>query len=174
MTSKVTIENQDSVPPHVAEALAQAKEAEAQDRVAITEATSEPDDEDTEAAELRQKMMQRKYTFNFVWPQPQERAEDYDGPTFEGVFTSVIPDVRTRRQMGIARAKLAMGTAYEALDPFTNEINLILARLEWTVDASANPEGHWSHDFNSVVEYEMLQALYQEVAAHEAIFLRRA
>lgn len=107
-------------------------------------------------------MRQREYTFPFEYV-------DAQGKHYSGTFTNKVPDIRTRQQMGILRAQLAGGVPFETLDPFTRELNMVLAHLTYTLKDEGRPD--WAKDFNALVDTGPLYKLWEEVALHEATFL---
>lgn len=103
---------------------------------------------------------QREYTFNFNWTSPA-------GKNYKGEFTNRILTIRDKQGVGLMRAKLAGGMAYEAMDPVTIEINLIIAHLTFSLIKRPS----WADDLLGLTELSLLQEIYVEVASHEAIFL---
>lgn len=102
----------------------------------------------------------REYTFDFKWV-------DGRGKPWEGKFTNTVLNIRDRQLVGVLRAQLANNVPVEALDPLTQEINLIVAHL--TFSLSRKPK--WADDLNTLDNPRVLQEVYEEVMAHEATFL---
>jgi hypothetical protein len=102
----------------------------------------------------------REFTFQF-------RHEAPNGKIWEGTFTNHVLSLRERQMVGIMRARLGGGMPVESLDPLTAEINLMLAHLEY----SLTDKPDWAKDLSKVEDLGMVQALYAEVATHEATFL---
>lgn len=100
-----------------------------------------------------------KYTFDFKW-------EDGTGKVLSGKFTSKILTIGEQSLVGILRARLSAGIAYEALDDFTKELNFLVANLTYSLEERPR----WAEDLRKLDNIEILQALYVEVAAHEATF----
>ena len=162
----------DELPAHIRDALAEQEREDLSDIKERLEEAEKPAKDELD--EVTKKRMQRNYTFEFEWPPAPKKGErPANERVWKGVFTNTVANIRLRRQIGVTRAELAQGVEFEVMDPFTREINLILAHLTWTLDCTANAEGHWSRDLQGLDDYEVLQALYQEVVAHEATFLGR-
>ena len=105
---------------------------------------------------------QKTWSFHFDWV-------DGRGKHWVGDFTNTILTIRERQMLGVMRARLSGGSAYEALDPLTNEINYIISHLAFSLgDEKGRPE--WARDLREVHDVALLQALYAEVASHEATF----
>lgn len=158
--AKSTAEKLPEIPPHVQEAMGGEDDlAEMKERLEKADGGKEEDELPADV----QKMMERDYaiTFNFTAA---------NGKVWTGSFVNTVPDVKTRRLIGIMRAELQGSAPWESLDPLTREINLILAHLSWSLE-SKNPKGHWSENLQELLDYSVLQALYEEVLAHESTFL---
>lgn len=91
---------------------------------------------------------------------------DRRGKLWQGKFTNQILSIRDRQLVGIMRARLAGGQPFEAVDPLTAEINLMVAHL--TQSLTERPE--WAKDLLALTDYEILQAIYLEVDSHESHF----
>jgi hypothetical protein len=86
-----------------------------------------------------------------------------------GDFTNKVLTIRERQMLGVMRARLSGGMTYDALDPLTNEINYMVAHLAFSLgDEKDRPE--WARDLRDTENVALLQALYAEVASHEAMF----
>lgn len=83
----------------------------------------------------------------------------------EGEFQNTVPDMKTSRMIGLMRAHLGGGVAYERLDPFSQELFLMVAHLSY----SLTKKPAWADDLLAL-DHTVLQALYSEVAVHEATF----
>jgi hypothetical protein len=140
------------IPEGTTSADLKAKVAEAQ--ASATPASPEDD--------RKARMRERVYTFPF-------RFVDGNGKILEGTFTNTVPDMRTRTTIGVLRAQLSGGMDYDALDPSTKELTLILSHLTYSLDEKARPE--WSRDLLKLHNPALLRALWEEVATHEATFL---
>src|SRR4030042_1925301 len=103
---------------------------------------------------------QREYIFDFEWKDPH-------GKVWKGKFTNKVPDIRTRQLVGALRAQLGNNLPAEALDLATQEINLVIAHM--TFSLIKRPK--WAEDLGALYDFQLLPAIYQEVANHEATFL---
>ena len=139
----------DMTMPHLAD------EANLDDLKSAMEQKDAPSDD-----VLSDPKMQEEYTFAFSWKAP-------NGKEFTGTFTTKILSIAERQNMGALRAHFSNGMAYQALDPLTNEINMILAHLAYALVKKPS----WANDLRQYPYPELLQSLYDEVASHEATFL---
>lgn len=104
--------------------------------------------------------MQRKYTFQFSW-------KDGRGKNWNGEFVNEVLSIKQRQMVGILRARMAAGIPVTALDELTQEVNLMIAHMSYSL--VERPQ--WAEDLQALDDIRLLQELYQEVLAHEAIFL---
>jgi len=102
----------------------------------------------------------REYSFAIHW-------EDGHGKLWSRTFVNKVPDIGTRQAIGVLRAKLAGNVPVESLDPMTQEINLMIAHLTYSLEK--RPE--WAENLAEIMDVRLLQAIYSEVLAHEATFL---
>lgn len=102
--------------------------------------------------------MLREYLFEFKFTTP-------GGKVFTGTFTNKILNVREKELVGIMRARLSGGIAYEVLDTFTKELNMMVSHL--SISLKEKPD--WAKDLLDLDE-EVIHALYAHVAEHEATF----
>ena len=102
-----------------------------------------------------------EYIFDFSFQNAQR--------TYAGKFKNRILNIRQQRAVGVLRASLSGGVPFESLDGLTSEMSLVLAHLTHSLDEKMRPE--WAKDLEALDDYRVLQALYQEVAQHEATFL---
>jgi hypothetical protein len=101
----------------------------------------------------------REYTFQFSW-------KDGLGKIWKGEFTNKILSIRDRQMVGVMRARLATGLPAEALDAFTQEVNLMIAHMSFSLIKTPL----WAKDLRDLDDVRLLQALYTEVLDHEATF----
>lgn len=125
---------------------------------ASAEELKEEIDEATETTENDEKYKER-YTFQFKW-------KDGRGKVWKGSFTNKILTIAEQQAVGILRAKLGGGMPSNTIDAFTNEINLMIAHMTYSLDDV--PE--WAKDLRKLQSVELLQQIYLEVASHEATF----
>lgn len=102
----------------------------------------------------------REYTFDFEW-------KDGRGKVWKGKFTNEMLSIRKRQLVGVLRSELGNNLPVDALDQFTQEINLMLAHLAF----SLTKKPAWADDLSSLDDVRLVQEIYTEVAAHEATFL---
>lgn len=104
--------------------------------------------------------MQKHYTFMFSW-------KDGNGKLWQGNFTNKVLSIKERQLMGIMRARMSGGLAIDSIDPLTQELNLIIAHL--TFSLVKRPK--WASDLQALENIKLLQEIYLEVSSHEAMFL---
>jgi hypothetical protein len=102
---------------------------------------------------------EEEWTFHFKWQSPK-------GILYAGSFTNRILSVGDKQAAGIMQAKLGAGMPSDSLDPLTSELNFIISRLSF----SLTDKPDWAKNLRDIKEVPLLQALYTEVASHEAIF----
>lgn len=111
-------------------------------------------------------MLRREYVFPFTFTSGGEK--------FEGTFTSRVLDIATRQKVGVLRAMLAGGVAFEVLDPNTRDANFLRATLAHAlVETKEHPLPAWAKNLGALIDIDILHALYEVVQKHEATFLRR-
>lgn len=137
---------------------ATAEELQQQVAAVAEKAKATPEDE------KRKKMREKRFTFAFDFT-------GKNGKTYDGTFTSVVPDMKTRSNIGILRAQLAGGMPFASLDPVTSERFFVLAHLTFMLDATALPD--WAKSLEALEDPDVIYALWSEVQAHEATFLGR-
>jgi len=131
-------------------------DASTEDLKSSAEESIEPKKEEID---LNDPKLKEKYIFNFSW-------EDGRGKTWEGVFANKILSIKEQQAVGVMRASLNGGIEFKAMDPFTAEINLIISHLAFSL--VQKPE--WAEELRELKDVSLLQALYGEVAEHEATF----
>lgn len=102
---------------------------------------------------------ERVYTFDFVW-------KDGRGKKWEGTFQNQILSISDRQLVGIMRARMGSNAPVEALDALTRELNLMISHMSFSL--IERPD--WAKDLRALQDVRLLQALYTEVAEHEATF----
>jgi len=103
---------------------------------------------------------QSEYTFNLDYT-------DTRGKHWVGEFTSKILTIRERQFMGAMRSRMSGGAAIESLDSLTIELNLMTAHMTYSL--IKRPQ--WAAQPGEMKDVSLIQAIYEEVAAHEARFL---
>lgn len=101
----------------------------------------------------------REYPFDFSWT-------DTAGKKWEGKFVSKILTLGDQSLVGVLRARLGGSVPYEAMDDFSKELNFLLANLTYAL----KERPPWAEDLRKLDDMALLQALYAEVAQHEATF----
>lgn len=89
-----------------------------------------------------------------------------NGERFVGEFTNQVLTVGLQSQRGALAAALALGQSYESLDPYTREWNEKVAHLRTSLVKKPN----WFADISGIVHHQLIDAVYEEVAAHELAF----
>jgi hypothetical protein len=132
---------------------------------------AEEQDENTarslEQARRRREQRAERWTFDF--PSPEAKLP----PQYAGRFTSVIPTLQARQNIGIMRARLGGGLPFEALDPYTREVNLIVSTLFHVLDRESKDFPEWAKNLQAVKHIDVLYALFAEVSSHEETFFGR-
>ena len=106
--------------------------------------------------------MKTKYAFSINWT-------DGQGKVWKGDFINKILSIRDRQMVGVMRARLGNALPSESLDILTQELNLMIAHLMFSLEAKPD----WAEDLRDLQHVELLQNVYMEVMAHEAMFFRR-
>lgn len=102
---------------------------------------------------------QKEYTFKFDWTNPV-------GKRYQGEFTNKILTIADKQNVGIMRARLGGGMPVESLDGLTIEINLMVSHMTFSLIKTPT----WADDLRALIEHELIQEIYMEVASHEATF----
>lgn len=102
-----------------------------------------------------------EYVFDFEW-------RDGRGKVWRGRFKNQILSIGQQQLAGALQAQMGGGQPYNTLDGLTQEINLMVAWMTFSLDQKQRPL--WALDFRAIKNVSLLQALYQEVASHEATF----
>jgi hypothetical protein len=109
---------------------------------------------------------EKRYSFEFS-------HTDSRGKVFRGTFVNEILSIRQRRLMKITKARLSGNVTVGALDADIWELNEMIAHLTISLDKSADGFPRWAEDLEGLYDESVIQALYEEVASHEARFHRR-
>ncbi len=88
------------------------------------------------------------------------------GKKWQGRFINRILTIHDRQMVGVMRARLTGGAAFASLDPLTAEINHIVTHLT----QSLKDRPSWAKNLLSLTNYEVIQAIYEEVDSHESHF----
>jgi hypothetical protein len=103
--------------------------------------------------------MQLRYTFSINWT-------DNQGKIWKGEFVNKILSIRERQMVGVMRSRLGNALPSESLDLLTQELNLMVAHLMFSLEVKPD----WAEDLRDLQHVELLQTIYMEVASHEAMF----
>jgi len=105
-----------------------------------------------------------RYVFDFKY-------RDSRGKVWSGKFTNRILKVGQRRMLKILKAQLSGGVSVQALDADGWLLNGMLAHLQLSLERNSDfPK--WAEDLEALYDERIIEALYEEVASHEAIFRR--
>lgn len=101
-----------------------------------------------------------QYTFTL-------RHRDARNKLWEGTFTSKILSIGERQLVGVLRSRYQGGATLESLDASTADLNLKLAHLSYSLVHYPK----WAEKMRELRDPGVIDAIYQEVASHEAFFL---
>lgn len=101
-----------------------------------------------------------QYTFTL-------KHRDARNKLWEGTFTTKILSIGERQLVGVMRSRYQGGQALESLDASTADINMKLAHLSYSLVHAPK----WAEKLREIKDPGVLDAIYQEVASHEAFFL---
>lgn len=105
---------------------------------------------------------QKEYTFEFSF---QNRR----GKRWKGTFINRILSIRQKQQVKVLKAQLSGCLPVQSLDADIWALNEIIAHM--TISLIKRPD--WADELTDLYDEELLEALYKEVASHEAFFHRR-
>jgi hypothetical protein len=103
-----------------------------------------------------------EYPFVFNWT-------DSRGKVWHGNFVNRILDVQKRQESGVLQATLQGGLPFEAFTPFHRDLNVAIAHMTY----SLTKREKWAKDLRKILDPDLILALFEEVALHEATFWRR-
>jgi hypothetical protein len=144
-------------PKHLTDAAA-AVPSKTDDLKAEVERAVEPPQ--AEEQKLDDPKLEEKYAFHFDW-------KDRRGRRHVGDFVNQILSIRDRQLAGVMRARLAGGMPQESLDPLTDELNLMVSHMAFSLVEKPD----WANELRDVKDPALLQEIYKEVLSHEATFL---
>lgn len=119
-----------------------------------------PEEEAAKLAAKNDPKLNKRYPFKFKWT-------DGRGKTWEGDFVNEVLSIRQRQMVGVLRARMAAGVPVESLDELTQEINLMIAHMTYSLVEKPK----WAEDLQALESIRVIQELYGEVLTHEATFL---
>lgn len=101
---------------------------------------------------------QPEYTFQLNW-------KDGRGKVWTGEFTDKILTIGERQMVGALRARFS-NTPMDRLDALTVHVNMMIAHMTFSLTKRAE----WAKDLRELHNVDLIQAIYDEVASHEATF----
>jgi len=114
-----------------------------------------------ELQEAEDPKMQREWEFTF-------RHEDGQGRVFQGVFVNKIANFMDLSKIGAVKANFLGGLPIESFDTYTLDHNEKMAHL--SVSLIKRPDWCQGDKLFDLYDKGLLDALYAEVASHEATF----
>lgn len=91
---------------------------------------------------------------------------DVRGRMWRGRFRCHVLTIREKVQVGLLKSRLAGNVPPEALDVVTSSLLEMLAHLTIALDDAPD----WASDLERIRDPGVVQAIYEEVAGHEARF----
>jgi hypothetical protein len=140
--------------PHISQATEDAKKAIEKRITQRQEAEQEKKDEEDPK-------LQETYTFTLDYV-------DGRGKRWKGEFTNKILTMQDRQTVGALQAQWQLGMAHAAFDPEISGMNYVLAHM--AVSLKPGKGANWAKDLRQVTDLDLVQAIYVEVADHEATF----
>ena len=134
------------------------EELKKQTEKAASEIEDSPEKEKKSRADDPRSHREFTFSINYI---------DANGKAWIGDFTTKILSIHERQKVGILRSQLGGGMPVESLDAMTVELNLMIAHL--TFSLTARPK--WAETLRNLEDFAVVQAIYTEVASHEAYFL---
>jgi hypothetical protein len=104
--------------------------------------------------------LQPEYTFAFRWT-------DLRGEEWSGTFTNRALTMAQKQEKYVLSATFRGGLPYEAFSPEQNSMNEAIAHMMMSLTKRPT----WAKDLRSIEDENRLLAIYEEVVAHEAMFL---
>ncbi len=148
-------------PAHLQEASAKAAER-------ITKQMDQKAEDKSAKAEAEEPKGQEAYTFELKY-------RDGRGKLWKGTFTNKAPTVRAQQTMALLQSEWQLGKPWESIDPDIAAMNSFLAHMAFTLtphdDAKWACDTEGKLDLRNLHDTGIIQALWLEVASHEATFL---
>ena len=101
--------------------------------------------------------LKKQYTFPFDWT-------DGRGHKWQGDFKNQILTIGERQLVAIMDATLRNGLPFEAFGPLDRTVSRAVAHMTYSLKSKPS----WAKDLRTVTDEELILALYEEVASHEA------
>ena len=105
---------------------------------------------------------QKEYAFKFRHVTPR-------GHVYVGEFTNKILTLFEKQQVKVTKARMAGGVPVAALDAVIWDLNERIAHM--TFSLIDRPD--WAQELTEIYDEDVIYALYEEVASHEARFFGR-
>jgi hypothetical protein len=134
------------------------------DSTQIADAVTGRNKPDAEAPDTQDPRDARVWAFDFSY-------KDTRGKVWSGKFRNSILTIGQYRQVKIIKARLNGGVSVATLDASTWELNEMMAHLLVSLDRETMPA--WAQRLDDLFDAGIVEALYNEVASHEARFHRR-
>jgi len=131
-----------------------------EDLKAEVEKAVDPPPPDPEKPDLNDPKLKEEYAFTMDFT-------DARGGRHVGDFVNKILSIRERQMAGVMRARLNGALPPESLDPMTDELNLMVSHMAF----SLVKRPVWANELRDLNDPAILQELYKEVLSHEATFL---
>lgn len=154
MSEKITAQSlaERLEPTHLSEVKAQVDEADKKLNAKEEEANVGPNPRDAE-----------EYPFSIHYVDARKKV-------WKGDFVNKILTIRERRLTGPLQAKLLLGEDLASLPKSAVELAAIQAHLTYSLKEAPA----WLDDVDNLNDPQILYAIYEEVASHEAYFHRGA
>lgn len=120
------------------------------------------DDADAEAEQHKDPKAQPEYTFEI------DMVESGTGRRRKGKFKNHALNLGQKRAVGVMQAQLSGGVPWASLSPFDQDLIMTLAHLQVSLDRKVRPK--WARNLEELYDQDLLDAIYEEVADHEATF----
>lgn len=104
--------------------------------------------------------LKKDYIFQFKW-------SDGRGKEWAGEFTNHVLDIRERQMVGLMQSKFNGGMPHDSIDPDIKALNMVIAHMTYSLGKD-RPE--WAKDLQSLLDMQLIQALWLEVQTHEDTF----
>lgn len=150
-------------PEHLREASAAAAER-------IRKQMEEKAEDKAERASDEDPKGREEYTFSL-------KHRDGRGKIWKGTFTNRVPNVRTQQAIALLQSEWQFGKTWHSLDPDVVAMNNFLAHMAFSL--TPHEDARWARNDEGKLELRdlydpgIIQALWLEVASHEATFLGR-
>lgn len=118
-------------------------------------------EEEQEKSDDENPKLKEEYMFDFEYIDGRKRR-------WSGKFKNRIVSVTDRQAIGALQAQWQLGLPHAAFDPDISGMNYVVAHM--AISLTPIRGGEWAKDLRTITDTDLIQALYTEVAAHEATF----